>query len=71
LSSLALVLPVLTTGIVVLGVVLGVVLVLAFAVRNTTSADRAEVIRAVGGLFRAVAEVIRWIWRCGPPGGVK
>jgi hypothetical protein len=63
LSSLALVLPVLTTGI--------VVLVVAFAVRNTTSADRAEVIRAVGGLFRAVAEVIRWIWRCGPPGGVK
>jgi predicted membrane chloride channel (bestrophin family) len=67
LSSLALVLPVLTTGI----VVLGVVLVVAFAVRNTTSADRAEVIRAVGDLFRAVAEVIRWIWRCGPPGGVK
>ena len=51
-------------------VVLGVVMVVAISVWRTNSEHRADVIRAVGDLFRAVAEVIRWIWRGSPPGAV-
>jgi hypothetical protein len=50
-------------------VVLGLVLVVAIAVHNTTSEHRSETIRAVADLFRALAQVIRWIWRGGPPPG--
>jgi hypothetical protein len=51
-------------------VMLGVVLIMAVAVWKTNSEHRAEVIRAVGDLVRAIGEVIRWFWRGGPPGAV-
>jgi hypothetical protein len=57
--SAALLVPVYTTGLIVLGIVLALVI----ALRNTDSKDRAAVIRAV-------AELFRWFRRGGPPGAV-
>lgn len=55
----ALLVPVYTTAILVIGILIA----LAIALRNTDSKDRA-------GVIRALAELFHWFRRGGPPGGV-
>lgn len=64
--SMAWMVPIYATAI----ITVGIVFVMAIAVRNTTSQDRADVIRALGDFFRALAELIRSWFRGGPPGVV-
>jgi hypothetical protein len=52
-------LPVYTFGI----LVLGTVIVVAIALHNSESGHRADILRAIGDLFRG------WFWRGRPPGG--
>ena len=63
--SIAVIVPVYATAI----IVLGIVALVTVAVLRADPKDCPETIRAVAELIRAFAEVVRGVWRGGPPNG--